>query len=397
MTSDQESPWFGILTGNPIFECTLDVNGEYMPDEAGFTKIFERIFERQYYTNQGPLAKSLEDRLQHTFGVRHAICVTNATIGFVMAFEAMHLTGCVLVPAMASTSLLQALAWTGLEPLLCDVDESTHLLDANKAADLLARHGDNVAAIVAINLWGNVCDVDALRKLADRFSVALIYDSVHAYACAVHGVPVGKFGGAEVFSLFSGKVIGGPEGGVVCTNDDELAARLRNIRSSYGAGPPVPVAKTSNGRMSEAQAALGLMHLEDYPGMQRHNQELFRRYEAGLSGIPGLRLLSPANATASNFCYVVCQIDSETFGLDRDTLEKILNFENIGARHHQCLEMAMSVEQTGSGACFQASGALANYLQLPTGIGKSKEEIDAICVVIARANEHAAALARVVR
>jgi dTDP-4-amino-4,6-dideoxygalactose transaminase len=140
---------------------------------------------------------------------------------------------------------------------------------------------------------------------------------------------VGSFGVIEVISLHSANVLGACEGGVVCTDSDDLAAHVRNTRSSYGMGPPVPVSKTGNGRMSEAQAALALFNLDHYPAYQQRNEDLFRRVQNGLAGIPGLEVRAPSGVSQSNHQNLICLVDEATFGLRRDDLWQILRAENI--------------------------------------------------------------------
>jgi dTDP-4-amino-4,6-dideoxygalactose transaminase len=380
---------FGILSGRPGFESLLEGDQRYLPTPERYETAFRDIFARQYYTNQGPLTSRLEERLCACYGVRHAVCVTNATIGLLMAAEAMELKGRVVVPALISASALQSLIWVGLEPLFCDVDPVTHQIDIDHATDLLKQGHRDIAAILAVNLWGNVCDAAALRGLADRFGMRLYFDSVHAFTT---GSNIGSAADMEILSLYSGQTMGGAEGGFICTNDDALAARLRNIRSSYGAGTPVAVAKTSNGRMSEAQAALGLMHLDDFPQLRLGNLELFHRYENGLRKIPGLHLLKPVDY--SSFAYLVCEVDDSVFGMNRDCLLAVLKAENVNARHHPSLETALTLPTAAPHLLPRTAKIVRNYFQLPLGTDVSTHDVDQVCSLIAAANAHAATLTK---
>ncbi|WP_068825960.1 DegT/DnrJ/EryC1/StrS family aminotransferase [Pseudomonas sp. BMS12] len=359
-----------ILGGAANFSDPLPVGQLYFPEWSAYETAMRGIFERQYYTNQGPLTQQLELVLQERLGVRHAICVTNATIGLLMAADALELSGRVITPSFSFVATSQSLTWAGLEPLFCDVDPLTHQLDPQKVALLL--DDDRVSAILAVNLWGDVCDHRALSSLAKQRGVPLYYDSAHAFGCELEGRAVGSIGTVEVFSFHATKVLSAAEGGCVCTNDDELAARLRNIRSSYGAGRLVSVSRTANGRMSEAQAAIALLSLEAFPGIIERNQEIYAEYKEGLEGVPGLRLLEPRLASVTNYQYVVCEVDAEQFGLNRDQLQTVLRAENILARRyfypgiHRCppyIEMFPAVSEH-----LPVTEALCGkVLQLPIG------------------------------
>jgi dTDP-4-amino-4,6-dideoxygalactose transaminase len=140
---------------------------------------------------------------------------------------------------------------------------------------------------------------------------------------------VGSFGAIEVISFHSDNVLGACEGGVVCTHSDDLAAHIRNTRSSYGMGPPVPVVKTGNGRMSEAQAAVALFNLDHYAEHQQRNERMFELFRTGLAGIPGLEVRVPHGVSRSNYQNLICLIDEAAFGVRRDDLWRILRAENL--------------------------------------------------------------------
>lgn len=321
-----------LLGGQPAFAAPLPVGQLYFPDWDRYVEAMRGIFERQYYTNQGPLVRQLEVELQDRLQVRHVICVANATIGLMMAADALELKGRVITPSFTFVATAQSLTWAGVDPLFCDVDARTHQLDPQWVE--LALQEESVSAVLAVNLWGDVCDRARLQQLCDVKGIPLYYDSAHAFGCEVDGRPVGRGGALEVFSFHATKVFSAAEGGCLCTDDDALAARLRNIRSSYGAGQPVHVSRTANGRMSEAQAAIALLSLSNLPSILQRNAELFGIYREGLTGIPGLRLFEPQAVSETNYQYVVCEIDALSFGLSRDELHAALKAENVLARRY---------------------------------------------------------------
>ena len=309
----------------------LPVGQLYFPSWDKYEATFRELFDRQYYTNHGPLVQRLEARLAEQLAVRHVVCVTNATIGLLMAIEALQLRGKVIVPSFTFIATAQALSWTGVEPVFCDVDPISHQLDPVAVERLIDAE---VSAILAVNLWGDACDAEALQAIADRHGISLFFDSAHAMGCSMDGRPIGGSGKLEVFSFHATKVFSSAEGGCITTNDDRLAARLRNIRSSYGAGGAVDVNRTSNGRMSEAQAAIGLLNLDELPQTLQRNRAIFLQYRAALRGIPGITLHEPKRVNASNHQYIVCQLDPPAFGADRDELLDYLHARRIIARRY---------------------------------------------------------------
>lgn len=319
-----------IRGARPRFERALVFGQQHWPDWNDYRTLFSDIFERQYYTNHGPLAQALEQRLAQYLGVRHAICVSNEYIGLALLAQALDLHGAVIVPAHVGLASVQPLDWADSHPLFCDVDPRTGLLDV-AAVQQLARERQP-SAVLGLNPWGDACALAELDAWAAQAGVPVFYDSSQALACQVNGQMLGGFGRAEVMSFQADQVLGAGEGGLITTQDDELAAKVRNIRSNYGMGRPVPVAKTGNGRMSEAQAALALYNLDRLPAYLASNHAMRRAYEAGLQAIPGLRLRASAGVELSNAQSLVVLVDSAQFGLDAASVVRVLAAENIVAR-----------------------------------------------------------------
>ena len=320
-------PALGIFGAAPLFERPIANGQRFFPAWAQYEAMFADIFKRQYYTNHGPLTRELERRLAERLGVRHAMCVTNEFIGLVSAGQALGVHGQVVVPAHSSVATPQSLRWTEARPLFCDVDPETGLMTAELVAPLLSRQP--VSAIFAVNPWGDACDVQGLQALADQHGIPLYFDSAHGFGCEIAGRPMGSFGAIEVISFHSDNVLGACEGGVVCTQNDKLAAYIRNTRSSYGMGAPAPVPKTGNGRMSEAQAAVALFNLDHYSEYQQRNERLFETFRSGLAGISGLEIRVPRGVSRSNYQNLVCLIDEAAFGMSRDDLWQVLRAENL--------------------------------------------------------------------
>lgn len=385
---------FALLGGTATFERMLPVGQLYFPSWDRYEAAMRGIFERRYYTNQGPLVQQLEERLQDYLGVKHAICVTNATIGLMMAAEALELSGKVVLPSFTFIASAQSLSWTGIEPVFCDVDPATHQIDIGKIDALL---DERVTGIMGVNLWGGACDPVALEKFAHARGLKLYFDSAHAFGCEVEHKKIARFGSIEVFSFHATKVLSATEGGCLCTSDDVLAARLRNIRSSYGAGKPVPVVKTSNGRMSEAQAAIALLSLEDFPRNQQKNESLYRIYEDRLKHIPGIKLVEPAGVTFSNYQYIVCEVDESSFGLSRESLIAVLKAENVNARRYFYPGTHRSVGYINSQAGHVDTLPVTDHLcatciQLPVGALVYGDAVSTICELIDKCQRNAGLL-----
>lgn len=383
---------FALFGAKPAFVKPLPIGQLYFPSWERYEAAFRGIFERQYYNNNGPLHEELEEKLQQFLGVKHAICVSNATFGLMMVADAMRLSGKVILPAFTFVASAQSLTWAGLEPVFCDIDLVTHQIDIDRIGALI---DEDVSAIMGVNLWGGSCNPKALSELAASNGVQLYFDSAHAFGCTVDGVPIGNFGRAEVFSFHATKILSATEGGCICTNDDDLAARLRSIRPSYGADKPVSIVRVANARMSEAQAAIALMSLEDFSANQKNNEALYRLYETQLKAIPGLHLVKPTGVSFSNYQYLVCRMDEREFGLSRDFLIDILKAENVAARRyfypgiHRSIPYSQKLPQYLN-RLPNTDSLCATCIQFPLGALVSAQCVERICDILMRAHQASA-------
>ncbi|HVW53244.1 MAG TPA: DegT/DnrJ/EryC1/StrS aminotransferase family protein [Trinickia sp.] len=356
----------------------LHVGQFNLPSREQFEAAMRGIFERRYYTNQGPLTRAFEERLQSELSVKHAICVTNATIGLMMASEALGIVGRVIVPAVGNATLANALRWCRAETAFADVDMADGQFDVEALDASIAEKG-NVKAIIGANSWGDACNAPALVALARAHRLPIMFDSSHGFGCVVAGRPVGSFGDVEVLSFDAADIVNAAGGACVATNDDELAARLRNIRSSYGAGKPVDVVKTSNGRMSEAQAALGLLSLDAYHANRSRNRALFEAYRTGLNSISGVCVVEPRRAELSNHQTLVCAVDEQVASLSRDAL-----IARLAEREVEAVAVRALDAQSRSGAYVDRS-----WLRLPLGAHVCPSDVERVCALIDEAVKNA--------
>ena len=389
MNSGQEH--FALLGAEPAFDAPLQVGQMYFPSWERYEASFRGIFERQYYNNNGPLLTELEGKLQQFLGVKHALCVSNATFGLMIAADALNLSGKVILPSFSFVASAQSLNWAGIEPVFCDVDPISHQIDIDKLDDLIDEH---VTGIMGVNLWGGACDPVALEEYAAKRGLKLYFDSAHAFGCMVNDTKIANFGSIEVFSFHATMILSAVEGGCICTNDDELAVRIRSIRPSYGDQNSVDIKRVANARMSEAQAAIALMSLEDFPENQQKNESLFHIYEEELEVVPGISLVKPTGVTFSNYQYVVCQVDENEFGLSRDALIAVLKAENVLARRYFYPGIHRGIEYLSNSMTDKASLPVTDSLcttciQLPIGAMIDTNAAKTICAIIEKTQRNA--------
>lgn len=385
-----------ISGGQPAFERPVPVGQLYFPEWPVYEAMMDGILDRGWYTNHGPLARQAEEQLAALYGVRHSVTVTNATIGIMAAVTALGIRGPVIVPAFTFAATAQALTWAGLPVLFCDVDPDTHHVTPESLSRALARSpkGCRPDAVLAVNLWGGAADGAALEDFCAEHELQLIFDSAHGSGTKVAGIPLGGRGRAEIFSFHATKILSASEGGVVCTNDDKLAERIRNVRSSYGVRHPVPVPVTLNGRFSEAQAAILLHSVADLPRRISRNKEILETYRRSLASVPGLGVLEPGPGVESNCSYAVVDVDAATFGLSRDQLVEVLRAENVLARRyfHPGVHLTPPYNESPQEPLPVTADLCERVLQLPLGALVSNADAERIAAVIEAAHRRASAL-----
>ena len=322
-----------ILGGEPRFKKPVGFSLMNLPERQKFEKAFRDIFDRKYYTNHGPLTQKFEDQLAAFLNVRHAVTMVNGTIARILSAKALNLSGKIIVPALAPIPYMSSLPWMDVQPLFCDVDPVTHHIKPEHVVALL--DDPDVGAIFPVHIWGNICDSNSFEKLAWENGIDVLYDAAHAFGCVNYNRKLGGHGVLEIFSFNPTNILSTVEGGCVCTNDDMVAERLRNLRSSYGRRNSVAIPINGNGRFSEAQAAMGLLCLEQYYSIVQKNKVKFDLFNEGLAGISGIRILQPVERKHFNYQSIVIEIERNEYGLAKNELIRVLAAENL------CLQKPM--------------------------------------------------------
>ncbi len=344
----------------------------------------EAMLDARWFSNGGPMVREFEEKIAAYLGVRHAICVCNATIGLEIAYRALGLSGEVIVPAYTFVATAHALQWLGIRPVFADMDPATHLLDVRSVEALITPR---TSAIVGVHLWGRACDTEALEAVAGKHGVPVLYDAAHAFGCSRKGRMVGGFGACEVFSFHATKFLNSFEGGAITTNDDGLAAKLRLMRNFGFKGFDNVIEEGTNGKMTEVCAAMGLTSLESVAELIALNRRNYLSYKEGLVGLRGLSLIDYPESERQNYQYIVVELDSTRAPVSRDALVSILHAEGVMARKYfwpGCHRMEPYRTTYPEAATHLPYTELiaGNILVLPTGQAVSEVEVGRVCSII---------------
>lgn len=367
-----------LLGGLPEFSKLIPVGQLYFPSWDDYETAMRGIFERQYFTNHGPLVTELEKKISEFLDVKESILVTNNTVGLMMVAEALELTGHVIMPALTFIASGLSLVRCGLKPIFCDIAPDSIFPSINEFED---ANQENVSAILGVHLWGSAANVPEIEKWSKQKGYRVIWDSAQAFGCKINGHFLGIYGEAEVFSFHATKVLSCSEGGCITTNNSNLAERLRNIRSSYGTRSVISVSRTTNARMSEMQAAVGILSLDSYYQNVSHNIRIRMLYKQMIQMIPGIELVKITGVTASNFQNIVVIIEPSIFGLSRDLTVSALKAEGVDARRY-FLPSLHNLSQFTQGRNYSLPNTDAfqdSNIVLPIGAATSEETVERIC------------------
>jgi len=388
-----------LLGGAPRFAAPLHVGRPNIGDRERFMRRVEKILDNAWLTNNGPFVQDFERRIADLVETEHAIAMCNATVALEITTRGLGLKGQVIVPSFTFVATAHALQWQEIEPVFADVDPVTHNLDPARVEELITPR---TTGIVGVHCWGRPCDVEGLQEVADRHGLQLMFDAAHAIGCTHGGRAIGSFGRAEVFSFHATKVCNSFEGGVVTTNDGELAEKLRLMRNFGFAGKDSVIYVGSNGKMSEVSAAMGLTSLDAFEDFRERNRVNHAAYARGLAGLDGLRLVDFDTAERNNWQYVVVEVDPDAAGLSRDELVQVLEAENVLARRYffpgvHEMEPYRSHQPRVGEFLPETNRLCARVMTLPTGTAVEPADATAICEVVraalARPAEVRAALA----
>ena len=375
------NPSSALPPPRPSPEQPLHVGRPNIGNPQRFLELAKDILDRRWLSNNGPLVQEFERRIADHLGVKHCICVCNATIGLEITTRAAGFSGEVLVPSYSFVATAHALQWQGITPVFADIDPRTHNIDPRQ----LARHlTPRTTGILATHVWGRPCDIEALSDFAFQHNLKLVFDAAHAFGCSHRGRMIGGFGLAEVFSFHATKFLNSFEGGAITTNDDDLAKRIRLMTNFGFAGFDNVVHVGTNGKMSEICAAMGLANLESIDALIETNRRNYQLYRKHLAGIRGLQLIDYDRLEENNFQYIVVEVDAARLRVSRDELVAMLHRHGILARKyfwpgaHQ-MEPYRSLYPYSRMLLSNTESLAQRIVVLPTGTETKPEHIQLIC------------------
>jgi dTDP-4-amino-4,6-dideoxygalactose transaminase len=301
-----------------------------LPPLEEFVPYLSQIWENKILTNGGPFHQQLEEELCKYLGVKYISLFTNATIALVTALQSLRIAGEVITTPYSFVATSHSLLWNGIKPIFVDVDPQTLNMDPTK---IEAAITPQTTAIMPVHCYGQLCDVDAIERIASIYNLKVIYDAAHAFGVQCHCGSVLNHGDLSVLSFHATKVFNTFEGGAIVCPDEKTKLRIDKLKNFGHDGETSVIAPGINGKMSEFNAALGLLQLKYIDDAITKRMMIDGEYRKLLNGIKGIKCLDFSNSLKHNYSYFPILIQ-ENFPISRDKANSKLKELNIFTRRY---------------------------------------------------------------
>lgn len=363
-------------------ENKILVTRSSMPELDEYVKEIASMWDTHWLTNMGPKHKAFQSALCQYLGVENIDLLTNGHMALELTLQAMNLQGEVITTPFTFASTTHAIVRNGLTPVFCDIDLETYCIDTNKIESLIT---DRTCAIMPVHVYGNVCNIEEIERIAHKYELKVIYDAAHTFGETYRGKGIGTFGDASCFSFHATKVFNSIEGGAVCYHDSQLGARLYELKNFGIHGPEEVSAVGANAKMNEFCAAMGICNLRHVDEEIAKRKKVVERYRENLGGTEGLQLNAVQKDVKSNYAYFPVVFEENVFGASREEVFDRLAEHGIGARKYfypltntfDCFHGQYDVSKTPV-----ALHVSRRVLTLPLYADLALEDVDRICRIV---------------
>lgn len=360
----------------------IQVTKSSMPPLNEYVEEIQDLWESHWLTNMGVKHRKLQEELKEYLGVNNIDLLTNGHMALELTLQALNLQGEVITTPFTFASTTHAIVRNGLEPVFCDINSDDYTIDVSKIESLIT---DRTCAILPVHVYGNICNIEEIDRIAKKYGLKVIYDAAHTFGETYKGIGVGNFGDASCFSFHATKVFNTIEGGAVCYKDNELGEKIYNLKNFGIRGTECVESVGANAKMNEFQAAMGLCNLRHIDEEILKRKKVVERYRERLAGVEGIQLNIEQEDVKSNYAYFPIVFDEKKFGKSRNEILESLKKQDIFSRKYfypltntfECFHKKYNVGQTPT-----ALHISKRVLTLPLYAELSFEDVDKICDII---------------
>jgi len=300
-------------------------------------KYLNECIDTGWISSEGPFVKQFEDQFANRVQRKYAIAVTNGTAALDVGIEALGIGPGdeVILPAFTIISCIGQIIRSGATPVLVDSDPLTWNMNLKQVEEKITEH---TKAIMVVHIFGLPVDVEPLLEIAKNKNIKIIEDAAEMHGQTYYDKPCGSFGDISTFSFYSNKLITTGEGGMLVTDDEQLAMDCRSLRNLCFQPKKRFVHERLgwNYRMTNLQAALGLAQLERLDEFVQRKRSMGKKYTQGLRVLNEVQLPLEKTDYAENIYWVFGLVLDDSIGFDAEEAIKMLGEKGIGCRPFFC-------------------------------------------------------------
>lgn len=309
----------------------INVTRSSMPSLDEYVDEIKELWETHWLTNTGVKYLKLQKELTKYLGIRNISLYTNGHLALEAAIALFNFPrgGEVITTPFTFVSTTNAIVRNGLIPVFCDINKIDYTIDVGKIEQLI---NDKTVAILPVHVYGHVCDLEAIERIAKKYNLKIIYDAAHAFGVKYKGIGIGNFGDISMFSFHATKVFNTIEGGCICFKADSFKQTVEDMKNfgirdeehcSYIGG---------NAKMSEFQAAMGICNLKHIDECIAKRKKIVMQYRKRLGNAKGIVISNDQAFVEHNYSYMPVLFDGYKYS--RDEIKQMLAQNDIGARKY---------------------------------------------------------------
>ncbi len=381
-----------ILSGKTDISPKIPFVRPELPQLNEIETEFDEILTNGMVTT-GPYAEQLGEKMAIYLGVKHAIAVSSCTMGLILAIKVLDLpeNSEVILPSFTFIATGLGPIWNRLKLRFVDIDPHTMNIDPEAVKEAI---NPSTSAVIAVHQFGNPAPMERLEEICSDKGIRLIFDSAHGLGSLHHGKPLGGYGEFEVFSLSPTKLMIAGEGGIVTTNDDRIAEKVKLGRNYGNPGNYDCLFPGFNCRMSELHAILALKSLDRLESAAKNRNRSVSQYKERLSQIPGISFQTVHKDDRSSYKDFTIVIDESEFGMDQNGLKNALEAEGIGTRIyyspvlHQMEAYRHYIEPDFEEKLKHTIYMQTHALSLPLYSNMTEQDMNVVCEAIYRIHNY---------
>lgn len=334
--TEKNFQYFFDLIFNNLGEEEMDekilVTKSSMPPYEEYIEAIKPLWDSHWMTNMGKYHKELEEKLREYLEVPRLSLMVNGHMALELAIQAFNFPegAEIITTPFTFVSTTHAIVRNHLKPVFCDVKLSDGTIDEEQIEDLIT---ENTVAIIPVHVYGNVCNIEKIQVIAEKYNLKVIYDAAHAFGVKYKEKGIGSYGDASIFSFHATKVFNTIEGGAVSFSDFKIYEKLYNLKNFGIRGEELVTEVGANAKMNEFAAVMGLCNLRHVETNIEERRKRHNFYQESLGGIKGIRLFDRNKGATGNYAYFPILIE-DNFGITRDELYDTLKEKNIYARKY---------------------------------------------------------------